>query len=68
MGGRSKTHNHDMRLRITEPRHRASPVLLVGEGGTLLSRNLLAPRHQPWTAAARDNLVRQDDKCFRAAH
>ena len=49
--GRQAEDEH-ARRRVAEARDRAAPVLLVGERGALLARDLLAPRHQPRAAPA----------------
>jgi hypothetical protein len=51
--GRQAEHEH-ARIRIAEPGHRAAPVVLAGECGTLLARHLLAPLHEAGAAPAAD--------------
>ena len=41
---------------VAEPGHRPAPVVLVAEGGALVVRHLLAPRHQPRARPARHHL------------
>src|SRR3954469_10182686 len=51
------------RGRVAEAGHRTAPVLLAGEGGALLARDLLAPGDEPRAAAAaRDALLQAGER------
>src|SRR5207248_9128906 len=57
VGGRSQAQDQQTGGGIAEARNRSPPVILVRVCGPLYPRYLLAPGHQPRTAAAADDLL-----------
>ncbi len=64
MSGRGETDHEDPGRRIAEARDGPAPVRFVGKPGHLLAGDALAPLHQPWAAAAGDDLLGQGFERF----
>ena len=56
MGCWREPHDQDIRMRVAESRHRASPIILIGERSPFRLRYLFAPFDQPRAGSAGDDV------------
>jgi probable phosphomutase (TIGR03848 family) len=57
MRRRGEADHEQVGVRVTKPRHRLRPIVLLAVGGTLLAANLLAPFDQTRTRTTRDDVL-----------